>query len=140
MHFEKISTDLDNALTRHAQAPKTSTKNHGIGTSGSANYALASVALSSSQGMQADCKFHSCPLSCCQNSRVCRNSFLYAAVVLSTAYDPIGMLSNAGPDETSNVLIATRSCFRYTALDHLNILSVVQAKKRHEILDPVRTS
>ncbi|EFX85448.1 hypothetical protein DAPPUDRAFT_314258 [Daphnia pulex] len=40
-------------------------------------------------------------------------------------------------DETSNVLIATRSCFRYTALDHLYTISLVQSKKRHEILDPL---
>ena len=40
-------------------------------------------------------------------------------------------------DEAANVLIATRSCFRYTALDHLHIVSLVQSKKRHEILDPV---
>ena len=50
----------------------------------------------------------------------------------------IGILSSVGADETSNVLIATRSCFRYTALDHLNIVSLVQSKKRHEILDPVK--
>lgn len=50
-----------------------------------------------------------------------------------------GMLTNVGVDETANVLIATRSCFRYTALDHLFNLSLVQSKKRHEILDPVNT-
>jgi hypothetical protein len=48
-----------------------------------------------------------------------------------------GILPISGVDETSNVLIATRSCFRYTALDHLFTISLVQSKKRHEILDPV---
>jgi hypothetical protein len=47
-------------------------------------------------------------------------------------------MTTSGVDETSNVLIATRSCFRYTALDHLYTISLVQSKKRHEILDPVR--
>ncbi len=46
-------------------------------------------------------------------------------------------MTTSGVDETSNVLIATRSCFRYTALDHLYTISLVQSKKRHEILDPV---
>lgn len=51
IHFDKISADLDTALSRHAQAPKSSTKNHGLSASNSANAALASVALSSSQGL-----------------------------------------------------------------------------------------
>lgn len=97
IHFDKISSDLDTALTRHAQAPKTSSKALGLANAGSLNSAYATVALTSSQGI----------------------------------------LSSAGVDEAANVLIATRSCFRYTALDHLHIVSLVQSKKRHEILDPL---
>jgi len=43
-------------------------------------------------------------------------------------------------DETANVLIATRSCFRYTALDHMHLVSMVQSRKRHEILDAVKNN
>ncbi|XP_032783075.2 arf-GAP with coiled-coil, ANK repeat and PH domain-containing protein 2 [Daphnia magna] len=58
-----------------------------------------------------------------------------AASALSSSHQ--GLLTSTGVDETSNVLIATRSCFRYTALDHLFIVSLVQSRKRHEILDPL---
>ncbi len=49
-HFDKISSDLDTALSRHAQAPKNSAKNQVISASGSTNSALTTAALSSSQG------------------------------------------------------------------------------------------
>ncbi|XP_078032636.1 centaurin beta 1A [Augochlora pura] len=37
-------------------------------------------------------------------------------------------------EETSNILSATRSCFRHTALDYIHSLTMIQARKRHEIL------
>uniref|UniRef100_T1JJI0 5' exonuclease Apollo n=1 Tax=Strigamia maritima TaxID=126957 RepID=T1JJI0_STRMM len=38
-------------------------------------------------------------------------------------------------DELNNVLVATRSCFQYTGLDYVNQMSLLQAKKRYEVLD-----
>ncbi|XP_011629578.1 arf-GAP with coiled-coil, ANK repeat and PH domain-containing protein 2 isoform X3 [Pogonomyrmex barbatus] len=37
-------------------------------------------------------------------------------------------------EEVSNILSATRSCFRHTALDYIHALTMLQAHKRHEIL------
>lgn len=37
-------------------------------------------------------------------------------------------------EETSNILSATRSCFRHTALDYVHALTMLQARRRHEIL------
>lgn len=37
-------------------------------------------------------------------------------------------------EETSNILSATRSCFRHTALDYVHDLTILQAKKRHDIM------
>lgn len=37
-------------------------------------------------------------------------------------------------EETSNILSATRSCFRHTALDYIHALTMLQARRRHEIL------
>ncbi|KAF5307083.1 hypothetical protein FQR65_LT07142 [Abscondita terminalis] len=38
-------------------------------------------------------------------------------------------------EEVQNLLVATRSCFRHQALDYVSSLWILQAKKRHEILD-----
>jgi len=43
----------------------------------------------------------------------------------------------AEAEEAQNLLCATRSCFRHTALDHVFCLSVLQAKKKPEILGTV---
>lgn len=40
-------------------------------------------------------------------------------------------------EETQNLLSATRSCFRHTALDYVHSISLLQAKKRHEVLGTV---
>ncbi|XP_023726928.1 arf-GAP with coiled-coil, ANK repeat and PH domain-containing protein 2-like isoform X2 [Cryptotermes secundus] len=37
-------------------------------------------------------------------------------------------------EEAQNLLCATRSCFRHTALDHVYCLSALQAKKKPEVL------
>ncbi|XP_072949106.1 arf-GAP with coiled-coil, ANK repeat and PH domain-containing protein 2 [Epargyreus clarus] len=37
-------------------------------------------------------------------------------------------------EEVVNLLLATRSCFRHTALDHVQKITMLQARKRHEIL------
>lgn len=37
-------------------------------------------------------------------------------------------------EETSNILSATRSCFRHTALDYIHALTMIQTRKRHEVL------
>jgi len=41
----------------------------------------------------------------------------------------------AALDDASNLLTATRSCFRYTGMDYVFQISMLQAKKRHVILD-----
>lgn len=41
-------------------------------------------------------------------------------------------------EEAQNILSATRSCFRHTALDHVRVLSLLQTRKRHEVLGTVR--
>ncbi|XP_015185756.1 PREDICTED: arf-GAP with coiled-coil, ANK repeat and PH domain-containing protein 2 [Polistes dominula] len=42
-------------------------------------------------------------------------------------------------EETSNILSATRSCFRHTALDYVHALTMIQTRKRHEILGSLLT-
>ncbi|XP_034832118.1 arf-GAP with coiled-coil, ANK repeat and PH domain-containing protein 2 [Maniola hyperantus] len=37
-------------------------------------------------------------------------------------------------EEAVNLLLATRSCFRHTALDHVHKITMLQARKRHEVL------
>ncbi|XP_023934797.1 arf-GAP with coiled-coil, ANK repeat and PH domain-containing protein 2 [Bicyclus anynana] len=37
-------------------------------------------------------------------------------------------------EEVMNLLLATRSCFRHTALDHVHKITMLQARKRHDIL------
>lgn len=37
-------------------------------------------------------------------------------------------------EEVVNLLLATRSCFRHTALDHVQKITMLQARKRHEVL------
>jgi len=44
---------------------------------------------------------------------------------------------SSGGDESSSDLISYRTRFRITALDHLNVVSLAQAKKRHELVDTV---
>jgi Arf-GAP/coiled-coil/ANK repeat/PH domain-containing protein len=43
----------------------------------------------------------------------------------------------AEAEEAQNLLCATRSCFRHTALDYVYCLSVLQAKKKPEVLGTV---
>ena len=51
----------------------------------------------------------------------------------------VGNVSSvSGGDESSSDLISYRTRFRITALDHLNVVTLVQAKKRHELLDTVQ--
>ncbi|XP_034243344.1 arf-GAP with coiled-coil, ANK repeat and PH domain-containing protein 2 isoform X2 [Thrips palmi] len=40
----------------------------------------------------------------------------------------------AEAEDSQNILSATRSCFRHTALDHVRVLSLLQTRKRHEVL------
>ena len=44
---------------------------------------------------------------------------------------------NTGGDEPSNDLISYRTRFRFTALDHLTVVTLVQAKKRPELVNTV---
>ncbi|XP_059049173.1 arf-GAP with coiled-coil, ANK repeat and PH domain-containing protein 2 [Achroia grisella] len=41
---------------------------------------------------------------------------------------------SADVEEIMNLLVATRSCFRHTALDHVHKITMLQVRKRHEIL------
>lgn len=43
----------------------------------------------------------------------------------------------AEAEDSQNILSATRSCFRHTALDHVRVLSLLQTRKRHEVLGTV---
>lgn len=43
-------------------------------------------------------------------------------------------------EEIQNILIATRSCFGHQTLDYVNSISILQTKKRHEILSTVSVS
>lgn len=52
--------------------------------------------------------------------------------LLKNAQVPKSKLNEA--EETQNILKATRSAFRHTALDHVRELSLLQARKRHEVL------
>lgn len=40
-------------------------------------------------------------------------------------------------EEVQNLLLATRSCFGHTALDYVYRISMLQTKKRHEIVGTV---
>lgn len=40
-------------------------------------------------------------------------------------------------EEVQNLLVATQSCFRHQALDYVSSIWLLQAKKRHEVLDTV---
>lgn len=40
-------------------------------------------------------------------------------------------------EENSNLLVATRSCFGHQVLDYVHSITVLQNKKRHEILSTV---
>lgn len=40
-------------------------------------------------------------------------------------------------EEVVNLLLATRSCFRHTALDHVQKITMLQVRRRHEILATV---
>ena len=40
-------------------------------------------------------------------------------------------------EDSLNMLCATRSCFRHTALDYVHTISIIQSKKRYEILGTV---
>lgn len=40
-------------------------------------------------------------------------------------------------EEVQNILVAVRSCFGHQTLDYVNSISVLQSKKRHEILSTV---
>jgi len=55
---------------------------------------------------------------------------------VSSAHGNVSSVS--GGDESSSDLISYRTRFRITALDHLNVVTLVQAKKRHELLDTLR--
>ena len=114
--FDKISADLDTALARHAQAPKSSTKGLGIGGVTAISSSITSSSIPQSQGIKPPGQ---------------------------PALSHLPLISrpgNSAPvpvDEGANVLIATRSCFRYTALDHVHLVSMIQSKKRHDLLDAV---
>ncbi|CAH1112565.1 unnamed protein product [Psylliodes chrysocephalus] len=60
---------------------------------------------------------------------------------ISTEYDNILLRNSHTPrskpqevEEIQNVLVAVRSCFGHNTLDYINSISVLQSKKRHEIL------
>lgn len=42
-------------------------------------------------------------------------------------------------DDMKNLVIATRRAFRHTTVDYVHAISIAQGKKRHEVIDAVRT-
>ncbi|XP_044012734.1 arf-GAP with coiled-coil, ANK repeat and PH domain-containing protein 2 isoform X2 [Aphidius gifuensis] len=66
-----------------------------------------------------------------------RHCFEKVSNDLDVALNKNSQISKSRPseyEETSNILTATRSCFQYTALDYINALTMLQARRRHEIL------
>ncbi|KAG5883931.1 hypothetical protein JTB14_003753 [Gonioctena quinquepunctata] len=60
---------------------------------------------------------------------------------ISSEYDNVLARNSQTPrskhqevEEVQNILVAVRSCFGHQTLDYVNSISVLQAKKRHEIL------
>nr|XP_023025538.1 arf-GAP with coiled-coil, ANK repeat and PH domain-containing protein 2 [Leptinotarsa decemlineata] len=60
---------------------------------------------------------------------------------ISSEYDSVLARNSHTPrskhqevEEVQNILVAVRSCFGHQTLDYVNSISVLQAKKRHEIL------
>ena len=43
-------------------------------------------------------------------------------------------------EDATNLLTATRSCFRYTALDYVYQISMLQSRRRHVILESLRAA
>ncbi|KAF0303676.1 Arf-GAP with coiled-coil, ANK repeat and PH domain-containing protein 2 [Amphibalanus amphitrite] len=61
---------------------------------------------------------------------------------LDTALNRYATASKSRPvelEETSNLVRATRTCSRHTALDYLRALSLMQSRKQHDVLDTVRS-
>uniref|UniRef100_A0A6B2E9M9 Putative gtpase activating protein n=1 Tax=Phlebotomus kandelakii TaxID=1109342 RepID=A0A6B2E9M9_9DIPT len=66
-----------------------------------------------------------------------KNLFLKVSENLDGALQKNAQVNKNKPtdvQETENFLSATRSCFQHTALDYVNILTMLQAKKKPEIL------
>ncbi|XP_047029979.1 arf-GAP with coiled-coil, ANK repeat and PH domain-containing protein 2 [Helicoverpa zea] len=66
-----------------------------------------------------------------------KNHFEKISNDLDTALNRNSQVSRhkcAEVEEVMNLLLATRSCFRHTALDHVQKITMLQARKRHEIL------
>ncbi|XP_059615739.1 arf-GAP with coiled-coil, ANK repeat and PH domain-containing protein 2 [Phlebotomus argentipes] len=66
-----------------------------------------------------------------------KNLFLKVSENLDGALQKNAQVNKNKPtdvQETENYLSATRSCFQHTALDYVNILTMLQAKKKPEIL------
>lgn len=63
---------------------------------------------------------------------------------ISSEYDNVLVRNSHTPrskqqevEEAQNILVAVRSCFGHQTLDYVNSISVLQSKKRHEILSTV---
>ncbi|KAJ8928250.1 hypothetical protein NQ314_019200 [Rhamnusium bicolor] len=63
---------------------------------------------------------------------------------ISSEYDNVLLRNSHAPrskqqevEEVQNILVAVRACFGHQTLDYVNGISVLQAKKRHEILSTV---
>uniref|UniRef100_A0A1B0EU86 BAR domain-containing protein n=1 Tax=Lutzomyia longipalpis TaxID=7200 RepID=A0A1B0EU86_LUTLO len=66
-----------------------------------------------------------------------KNLFLKVSENLDGALQKNAQVNKNKPtdvQETENYLSATKSCFQHTALDYVNILTMLQAKKKPEIL------
>jgi len=81
--------------------------------------------------------------SVCRDIKAVRESRHYfekISVDLDSALSRNSQVPRSRPaeaEEAQNLLCATRSCFRHTALDHVHCLSVLQAKKKPEVLGTV---
>ncbi len=63
------------------------------------------------------------------------SSDLDSALQKNAAVAAKGRPSDA--EDAANLLTATKSCFRYTALDYVHQISMLQSRKRHEVMDSI---
>ncbi|KAK2711039.1 hypothetical protein QYM36_012268 [Artemia franciscana] len=67
----------------------------------------------------------------------CDNALNKYANLPKSGFSVNRLSEKVSPEETQNLVMATRACFRHTALDYVCALSIVKSKFKHEILDAI---
>merc|ERR1719336_2706155 len=109
-YFNKISNDLDSALSKNAAASKTRPGD------------LLTVFLREDMKQMKETKGYFNKISNDPDSALSKNA--------AASKTRPGDLEDA-----SNLLTATRSCFRYTGMDYVYQISMLQKRKKHVVLD-----